>query len=144
MKMIIKREKIWQQARELVQHWERLTRAIGETISQNEIEKLAVLLDKRQQISQQLDTLREVHKIPSWTAGATPNDPPDLASIKEDVASLFQDLLKEDQGIIEELQKRATSLKKDIHRLQRTKEANHAYHSPLTKPPTGSFIDTKK
>lgn len=142
--MIIKRKEIWQQARELVQHWERLTRAIDEAVSQNEIERLVALLDKRQQISKQLDSLRKVHKIPSWTAGAALDDPPDLTSIKEDVASLFQDLLKEDQRIVKGLQKKAASLKKDIRRLKRTKEANHAYHGPKTTPPAGSFIDTKK
>ncbi len=142
--MIIKRKEIWQQARELVQRWEKLTRAIGEAVSQNEIEKLADLLDQRQQISRQLDSLRKVHKIPSWTEGSAPDDPPDLASIKEDVASLFQCLLKEDQSIIHKLRKKTASLKRDIHRLQRTKAANHAYHGPKTPPPAGSFIDTKK
>jgi L-serine deaminase len=142
--MIIKRKEIWQQARELVQHWEKLTRSIGEAVSQNEIEKLAALLDQRQQISEQLDALREVHKIPSWTEGSAPDDPPDLASIKEDVAAIFQSLLKEDQGIIQELQEKAASLKKDIHRLKHTKTANHAYHGHTTKPLAGSFIDTKK
>mgnify|MGYP001240654750 FL=1 len=139
-----KTKDVWSEAWNLVQRWEKLTREIEESVSRNEMEKLASLLDERQQLSDQLDALKTAHKITSWTNGAAPGDPLVLAGIKDEVALIFQRLLVEDQRIIQELQQKMSSLKQEIHNLHQTKAAHHAYQGPQGPPPEGSFIDTKK
>ncbi len=53
-----KTKDVWSEAWNLVQRWEKLTREIEESVSRNEMEKLAPLLDERQQLSDQLDALK--------------------------------------------------------------------------------------
>jgi hypothetical protein len=134
---------IWVAARDLARSWDLLTRAIGEAVAEGDMEKVGPLLEERGLLCGRLEELGAGSLLPGRAAANSGDLPPEQAALRTEIREMIERLTAEDARIIQELERRMDSLKKDAEQLRKHRSAGRAY-GRCTPAGSGDIVDTSR
>jgi len=128
----------WKEARDLLLHWEALTREMGERLPDSPGSFLLALLAQRRELSRRLDALKEEYGIATWIQGGE-----GCSLMQQEVAAIGRRLLAEDERIRRDVQHKMDTLREQVDRLRQTRIAARTY-SGCRRTVKGAFIDARR
>lgn len=135
---------VWREARNILQRWGELSAQIEALITEDKVGQIAPLLKERQQLSDQMDALRERHGITSWVVKpASGNLPAEMAAEQEAVGAILKRLIADDERIRQAMREKLMTLARQIDQVREMREANLTYRSRRHNG-AGAFIDIKR
>lgn len=130
----------WREARRLAGQMEEVTRELGKSIAEERIDELAPLLEKRQEICDQLDRLRSEGRIISWTEGEALS--PEIKIISREIRKIFHNLVSADEKMRQILLEKMAAVKGNLEKVRQLRQAQRAYVGKSGSL-YGAFIDNK-